>query len=205
MKLPKIRIGVAFIVLMAIFACNRNANNSASEVKSNQPNAEIEVEETDTRIDSSQNSSAADSMQTSPMRNPFANNPDTVIYLEKTACFGSCPVFSATILANGEVFYRGKENVEKIGFYTAKIDKRQIQLIDAKLLAIGFFDLAGQYPEDENNIILDFPWIYLFSELKDRQNHIAINNGAPAELLDFIDFVEHKLDDLDWNLREEKD
>lgn len=205
MNLRTIRIGLAFLFLVTIFACNRHTNSSASDRKSYQPFAERKDEEKGTRFEKSQNSNDADSVQPLPMRNPFTNNPDTVIYLEKTACYGSCPVFSATILANGDVYYRGKQNVDKIGAYTARINKRQIQLIDQKILSIGFFDLAGQYPEDENNIILDFPWIYLFSEFRDKQNHIAINNGAPAELLDFIDYVEQKLDGLYWNLREEKD
>ena len=37
-----------------------------------------------------------------------------IISLEKTACFGTCPIFTINIFNNGEVIYYGKKFVKKL-------------------------------------------------------------------------------------------
>src|SRR6059058_5801427 len=38
---------------------------------------------------------------------------DTLITLERTACFGTCPVYKLTISADGKVAFEGKNTLEK--------------------------------------------------------------------------------------------
>jgi Domain of unknown function (DUF6438) len=38
--------------------------------------------------------------------------------LERTECFGPCPVYKVTIRLDGSVRYVGKKNVQRIGTYT---------------------------------------------------------------------------------------
>ena len=56
-------------------------------------------------------------------------SPKIIISLEKTACFGKCPVFKIIIYNNGEGLYNGKKFVKKVGEYDLKVSKREIDKI----------------------------------------------------------------------------
>jgi hypothetical protein len=203
MKLPSALQVVIFFFIITLFACNRRANEATSEdVPKQVVPQKAQKNYSKSTLEQHQNANA---VHPSPIRNSSANDPDTVIHIQKTACYGDCPVFTATILSTGESFYRGKNNVEKIGDFTAKIDQRAIRKIDEKLMKIDFYDLKGRYPEDEKEIILDLPWVYVFSEFEDQEKHVAINNSGPKKLLNLISYVEMELDKLNWTPGEIKD
>lgn len=198
MKLQIILKGIAFVLLIGFFACNRQASTSMADSKTSSRSFEKADAPIEKKMESSGQADQPDDLKPNPIRNPFVTDPDTVIHLEKTACYGSCPVYTATILADGQVFYEGKQFVDKKGFYTSKMSKKDVRSIDQKLLSIEFFKMEDRYPEEEKDIILDLPWIYLFSEYQKRRKHIAINHGAPEELTQFIEEVDRKLDQLNW-------
>lgn len=52
---------------------------------------------------------------------------DVVITIERAACFGSCPVYSAEIHADGTVVYVGKQYVKEIGERRFKISQEKIR------------------------------------------------------------------------------
>ena len=196
---------MVWITLVGLFACNRQSTSSMVDSKNSDRSLEKAELPTGVKMESSGNADQPDDLNPNPMRNPFVTDPDTVTHLEKSSCYGSCPVYTATILADGQVFYEGKRHVQKIGGYTAKMQKKDIQSIDRMLLAIDFFQMEGRYPENDKEIILDMPWIYVFSEYQKRRKRIAINNGAPQELMQFIDEVDRKLDQLSWKREGIKD
>ena len=193
------------LILISIFACNRKSKEATAEAPPQKQIVERAKSETNNSIEPYQKSDAPADLQPSPMRNPFVSDPDTVIHIEKTGCYGDCPVFTATILATGASFYQGKQGVEKVGAFTANMHKRVIRKIDEKLSAIEFYEMEGRYPENEKEIIPDLPWIYIFSEFEAKENHIAINHSAPENLKDFILYVEQELDKLRWSPGDVKD
>ncbi len=50
-----------------------------------------------------------------------AQNNITYIKMQRTACFGRCPEYTAEIFKNGNIVYTGKRNVDRIGKYTGKV------------------------------------------------------------------------------------
>ncbi len=50
-----------------------------------------------------------------------ANTKITEIAIERAGCFGRCPVYFATISADGQITYKGEKFVDKIGTYTGHI------------------------------------------------------------------------------------
>ncbi|SRR6056297_413760 len=191
--------------LIILFSCNRQANESVESPKQTEPVAQTATNETNNSIEVYQNSNAEAGNSSKVRRNPFVSNPDTVIHLVKTACFGNCPVFTATILASGEVMYHGKQDVERIGHYEARIHKRIIEALDEKMMSMEFYDLNERYPDNQEEIILDAPWTYVFSENGKKRNFIAINHGAPEELRNLIYFVEREFEQLNWQQVTKKD
>jgi hypothetical protein len=153
---------------------------------------------TDSKVDDSDSMDAPDDITQRPMRSPFVKDPDTVFYMEKTACYGNCPVYTATILADGKVYFHGKRNVDKQWLYTAELTKAQVSSLDRKILDANFFELEDRYPIDEDNIILDLPWVYVFSEYQKKRKRIAINSAAPDALNQLVHDIDQVLADLRW-------
>ena len=67
----------------------------------------------------------------------------TEITLERTACFGTCPMYKVTLRRDGTATYAGRRFVERQGTYTGKVYgfDRLAQLMDSR----GFFNLKDNY------------------------------------------------------------
>ena len=101
-------------------------------------------------------------------------SPEKIISLEKTACFGRCPVFKIIIYNNGECLYNGIKFVKKSGKYNLKINKQEINKILSQAKEIGFDNLKNEYSER----ITDLPTTYIMINNKKIKDYY----GAPSEL-----------------------
>ena len=54
----------------------------------------------------------------------FNDQKKLTISLEKTACFGTCPILKIEIYNNGAIVYNGIKHVKKIGTFNLKIQKK---------------------------------------------------------------------------------
>lgn len=81
---------------------------------------------------------------------PVAQRRDPIrIELERTACLGSCPVYTVALREDGSVRYEGREHVKQSGTATATVSPAAVQgLVDAANTA-GFFGLADRYAHGE--------------------------------------------------------
>ena len=71
----------------------------------------------------------------------FNDQKKLIISLEKTACFGTCPILKIEIYNNGAIVYNGIKHVKKIGIHNLEIEKQEIQKILSKAEEIGFYKL----------------------------------------------------------------
>jgi hypothetical protein len=62
--------------------------------------------------------------------------PDALIRLQRTSCFGPCPIYTVTIDARGTVTYEGERSVRIVGRRTAHIDKSIVAGLLAKAESI---------------------------------------------------------------------
>ena len=77
----------------------------------------------------------------------FNDQKKLIISLEKTACFGTCPILKIEIYNNGTIVYNGIKHVKKIGIYNLEIEKQEIQKILSKAEEIGFYKLKKEQRE----------------------------------------------------------
>ena len=105
-----------------------------------------------------------------------------IISLEKTACFGTCPIFSINIFNNGDVLYYGKKFVKKLGNLNLELDQKEINQILNKAKEINFNNLKSEYTEN----ISDLPTTYITINKKTIKNYY----GAPKELKDLEKLIE---------------
>jgi len=79
-----------------------------------------------------------------------ASSEITEITLERTPCFGTCPVYEVTLRSDGTVVYEGKRFTKEIGRRTGKISTKQFQELATKIEQIGFFALNDEYLTKKN-------------------------------------------------------
>jgi hypothetical protein len=118
---------------------------------------------------------------------------ETLITIERTACFGSCPIYSAEIYSDGTVIYKGKDFVKIEGEKRYKIPQVRIKMLIEEFQKANYFSLKDKYETDENGMIItDQPTTITSIVLNGKQKKVVNYYGAPKEL----EKLENKIDDL---------
>jgi hypothetical protein len=121
---------------------------------------------------------------------------DVVIKLERTSCFGRCPVYEVTIDAHGTVSYNGRRFVAVEGRQTARIPVARVAALLQAADRIGFFDLRDQYrtvrgPDGSETIVTDLPTTFVTITRGGKTKRIEDYYGAP----DALRALEQQIDD----------
>src|SRR4051812_50068887 len=81
-----------------------------------------------------------------------------VITIERTRCYGDCPVYSAQIYADGAVVYTGKMFVKETGERRFKIPQEKVQELIKEFERVDYFSFKKKKePEEKERMVLDFP------------------------------------------------
>ena len=90
-----------------------------------------------------------------------AESPITKIVLERTPCFGACPVYTLTVHSSGVVEFVGTNNVKAKGPQTGKISAASFAKLVKKIEEIDFFNLRARYdgknPDGTGSTVTDLP------------------------------------------------
>ncbi len=124
--------------------------------------------------------------------------PRLVASLEKTPCYGRCPVLKVQFYANGDLSYEGIQNTERQGIYLAKIAPDSIRQIIRYATGIPFFQLADAYPVDEMPIIADLPNTLLYFTDGEQEKTITVNHDAPKSLIQWENYLLGLMEEAKW-------
>jgi hypothetical protein len=88
--------------------------------------------------------------------------PDASISLQRTSCYGSCPIYTVTIDARGTVTYDGERFVRVIGRRTAQVGTSIVARLLATADRIRFFEMRDAYrviehPDGTITAVTDLP------------------------------------------------
>jgi membrane dipeptidase len=122
----------------------------------------------------------ASAASSAPSQGPIA------ISLERTACFGFCPVYSVTLRDDGSVTYSGKEHVKVTGNQTWKIDPGAVRALAQEMQDAGFFELQDQY----RAMVTDHPTVFTSLTAGGRTKRVMNYVAGPPKLKD----LEEKID-----------
>jgi hypothetical protein len=118
---------------------------------------------------------------------------DIVITIQRSACFGNCPIYSAQIYADGAVVYVGDEFVKEKGERRFKIPQENIQKLIKEFERIDYFSLKDKYDADENGMsVTDLPTTITSICLDGKTKRVVNYYGAPKKLFE----LEDKIDNL---------
>ena len=68
-----------------------------------------------------------------------------VITLERTPCFGTCPVYRVTVHGDGQVTYVGEMFVEVTGTETYQIPEADVRELVSAFVSLNYFSLDDEY------------------------------------------------------------
>ncbi|TYZ06015.1 hypothetical protein FY528_19830 [Hymenobacter lutimineralis] len=111
---------------------------------------------------------------------------EPVLLFEKTPCFGPCPVYKATIYADGRVQYEGEQNVPLIGKHALRLPADTVTYIRRQAESMGFGSLRSAYSQN----VTDLPSTYLTLRQPDGSlKEVRVEGGAPAELEKLLAYI----------------
>ena len=119
---------------------------------------------------------------------------DFGIKLDRTACFGACPVYSVTIDARGNVTYDGTRFVRIVGRQTDRIPVSRVAALLETVDRIGFFKLEDKYRQ----LITDLPTTFVTVTRDGRSKLIEDYFGAPQPLKDLERQIDEAAQTARW-------
>jgi hypothetical protein len=125
-------------------------------------------------------------------------NAGPVATLERTPCFGTCPVYEVSIFRDGTVRFLGKQHVKQQGAATATVSPAAVDSLVAELESAGYFDFADDYVMDApacGMYATDSPTVITSLAAEGRTKRIRHDygcSGAPPELRN----LEQRIDEV---------
>jgi hypothetical protein len=110
-----------------------------------------------------------------------------VITLKRTACFGTCPIYSLEIFEDGGLRYNGTQFVAAIGPRQAQISPGAVKALIDSFLKIRYFDLKDVYethqnPDGTSEWISDLPTTYTSLRVGNRIKSVKDYAFSPEKL-----------------------
>jgi len=141
---------------------------------------------------------AACIVNTPPPQGPSGRH-EPLATLERTPCFGFCPVYKVTIFRDGIVEYEGVRFVKTVGTATGRISARRLARVRALFERNGYFQFADSY---QNYSVTDLPSaITSYSPGGGRfktVNHYLGDRSAPRALTEIEDGIDRIVDIEQW-------
>ena len=120
---------------------------------------------------------------------PPENLTDVEITLERTACYGTCPIYTISISGDGSVTYRGEQFVKTIGVQKYNISAGDVEELVALIYQKSFFSLRDRYEIGATDMPTVITTVRVGDQIKSVENY---GRAGPAQLHE----IEQKIDEL---------
>jgi hypothetical protein len=132
-----------------------------------------------------------------------AQEREPVITLRRTACLGSCPVYSLEIYEDGFIRYVGTEFVQYTGERRAAIPRQAVENLIASFLRANYFALRNNYEtyrarDGRLSDISDGSTRYTSLRVGTRRKSIRDYAFAPKRLMDLEDEIDRVANTERW-------
>jgi uncharacterized protein DUF6438 len=129
------------------------------------------------------------------------------IVLERTPCFGSCPVYTVAVSPSGEVKYQGRAHVRRLGTAIGQIPQQRVDSLLDELDRAGYFSFALKYMPSEpacGRYVTDSPSAITTVTYRGRTRTITHDygcGGAPGALVVLERRIDEVLGSSQWTGR----
>jgi VCBS repeat-containing protein len=115
------------------------------------------------------------------------------IHLERTMCYGMCPVYHLEIAADGTVDYYGMFFVAKSGHHTWKLDSAAIKKLNSEIKKSEFFTMEEI---EDSSITTDLPGCNTEILFEDGTSRKIEHKYGYIKFPDGLKILEDKIDEL---------
>jgi hypothetical protein len=128
--------------------------------------------------------------------------PDSLIFasIERTGCFGTCPIYKVNVYTSGVVVYRVTKYVpnQQPGWYKGIMEKGAMERLIEKAYEINIFSFSDRYP-DAKTQVADLPSTITYINAKGQTKRIHNGNYQhPEELLIYERYFDELLSGTLW-------
>jgi hypothetical protein len=133
-----------------------------------------------------------------------AAEPGPAISLERTPCYGTCPVYNVSVSPSGQVVFEGQANVRVIGTANGQIPPLRVDSLLVELEKAGYFRFASRYTVSEpacGRYVTDLPaaiTTVIFRGRTKRIEHDHGCGGAPLALAVLEKRIDEVLGSSEW-------
>ena len=127
-----------------------------------------------------------------------SNIKESIITLERTACFGVCPVYKLTIHGDGRVIYEGIRCVRIEGTRTTTISENKSEQLMTEFQKIDYFSLKDSY--EEHNAT-DMPSAFTSLTIDGKTKTVRHYHGdfsAPKKLTELENQIDQIINSDQW-------
>jgi len=130
-----------------------------------------------------------------------------IITLERTACFGGCPVYTIAVSPTGEIQYEGRAHVRKLGTASGRVPRERVNALLSELERGGYFSFAERYTSAEptcGRYVTDSPTVITSVTLNGRTKKVSHDYGcgrAPGALVVLERRIDEVLNSDQWTGR----
>lgn len=107
---------------------------------------------------------------------------DFFLRITRTPCYGTCPSFTLTVDAKGNVAYTGRNFVDNIGEFQKKMKRKELR---ALVHAIESGDFWQYKPSYDDPGVTDLPSVITECTHRGRSAQVLNRMGAPKDLGEF--------------------
>lgn len=101
---------------------------------------------------------------------------DTLVQMERTICFGTCPSYTLSILENGKITFNGRDFVEHQGEATGMMSQENLDQLKRTIRESHFMDIPAN-PECKTQYT-DHSSVFLTIQLDEKQHSITHYQGC---------------------------
>lgn len=102
-----------------------------------------------------------------------------MVLLQRTGCFGTCPIYKVAVFGNGIVTYEGKANTDYEGKYIGQIDLDEAKKLFTRIHSLDWENYPAEYPIDNQ----DFPQFFINYKTTEIDKQVKGNTGAADDLI----------------------
>ena len=122
-------------------------------------------------------------------------------FMERTPCYGRCPIYKLWIYKSGYTLYEGINFVEREGVWTTRISEEDMQQIANKANEIGYYKMDDEY----DSPITDIPATITSLNTEGRKKTVRDRHNAPPALREFENFIDGVVEKKQWKMLKPKE
>lgn len=117
--------------------------------------------------------------------------------IERSYCFGTCPVYTFKINLNGTATYEGTRNVKNIGTYSSKVSPAEMSELIKIAKSINYMSFKDKYDSES---ITDLPSTTTSIVIDGKRKEVMRRYQYPQEIKTLEEAFDQLIDSLNWKL-----